>query len=203
MKDLLWMQTAGGRKFYPSAPLSDAINIEDIAHALSMICRFGGHCSEFYSVAQHSVLVTDFVTAHLHPSSLSDIRWALLHDAAEAYIGDMVWPLKQDTRMAGYRTIENKVERAIAAKFGLEGEMPSIVKHADLVLLATEKRDLMSDGPGKEDGADREAHSAKSRLGAWHCDRVEPWARKIESWDPATAKKIFLHRFWLHFETYR
>src|SRR5690242_11754504 len=83
-----WMQTYTGRRFWPLDPRVDDIDIGDIAHHLSLVCRFAGACREFYSVAQHCVGVS-------YVCDPKDALWGLLHDAAEAYVGDMVRPLKR------------------------------------------------------------------------------------------------------------
>ena len=77
-----WMQTHSGIQFWPLDPRPEDILIEDIAHALSNQCRFAGHCCFHYSVAQHSVLVSENVPAQ-------DAMWGLLHDAGEAYLVDL------------------------------------------------------------------------------------------------------------------
>ncbi|MDP3133715.1 MAG: phosphohydrolase, partial [Burkholderiaceae bacterium] len=82
-----YISTFKGNRFYPAEPRIDGIDIEDIAHGLAYQCRFNGQTSAFYSVAQHSLMVADLVPPALR-------RAALLHDAAEAYLGDMVKPLK-------------------------------------------------------------------------------------------------------------
>lgn len=129
-----WMQTRSGRQFYPLDPRPNDIDIGDIAHALAHCCRFGGHVREFYSVAQHSVLV-----ARQCPPDLR--LWGLLHDASEAYLGDMVRPLK--LHMTEYKTAEKKVMTAVIQHFGLPAIEPPLVKYYDAVLCVTEGRDLM------------------------------------------------------------
>lgn len=140
------MQTYSGNKFWPLDPRPDEIHLVDIAKALANICRFGGHSERFYSVAQHSVAVSALVlfTNKNRKSALI----GLLHDAAEAYIGDMVRPLKHSPAMYEFRRAEERISRAIAQRFDLPYDqlgmlMPSEVKFADDTLLATECRDVM------------------------------------------------------------
>jgi uncharacterized protein len=87
-----WIQTYTGKQFWPLSPLPEDIVIEDIAHALSMQCRFGGHVRTFYSVAQHSVHVSLLVEPQY-------ALWGLLHDAAEAYLVDLPRPIKKFSEM--------------------------------------------------------------------------------------------------------
>lgn len=136
-----WMCTASGVEFWPLDPRPWEIKIEDIAHALSQVCRYGGHCREFYSVAQHSVLVARYVVDLRLKDGGTAARQALLHDAAEAYIGDMVRPLKRS--MPEFRATEAVLQQAIAVKFDLPWEVDAAVKRADDVLLATEALALM------------------------------------------------------------
>jgi len=116
-------------------PQPTMIHIQDIAHGLAKTCRFGGQSRAFYSVAQHSVLVSEIVPDGLHFP-------ALMHDMAEAYVGDVVGPLKQ--LLPDYKIVEDRVERACCERFGLTLELVKQpeVKRADLRLLRTEQRDL-------------------------------------------------------------
>jgi 5'-deoxynucleotidase YfbR-like HD superfamily hydrolase len=82
-----WIQTYQGGCFEPFNPHPDQIHIRDIAHALALTCRFTGHCLDFYSVAQHSVMVSQIVS---HKHALA----GLLHDASEAYLTDVASPIK-------------------------------------------------------------------------------------------------------------
>lgn len=178
-----WIQTYTGRKFYPLAPSIDDIFIEDIAHALSNICRFTGHCLSFYSVAQHSVMVSNRVEVRSGTGVVDEqillAEWGLLHDSTEAYICDMARPVKR--QIAGYREIETRLEQCVAAKFGIT---PDILEHAaikdvDLRMLATERRDLMAPPPE-----------------AWvDCEQVEPYPGRILPLTPIEAEVAFLSRW--------
>lgn len=185
-----FMQTVSGKAFWPLDPRADEVDIEDIAHALSMMCRFGGHILDFYSVAEHSVRVSEAIAEV--GGTIEEQFFGLLHDAAEAYIGDMVWPLKQAPEVRGYKDVEKRVEAAIAERFGLAPEMPAIVKHFDIVMLATEKRDIASQHVG---GTGRQASAAKMATGAWHCDVVEPLEWRIEPWCSEVARNHFMGRY--------
>lgn len=134
-----YIQTLSGKHFNYLDIQQDDIVIEDIATALSHICRFAGHLPEFYSVGQHSVL-----TSHLVPQEFA--LEALLHDAAKAYLQDIPSPLKR--LLPDYQVIEARVDAAIRQKFGLPTEQHPTVKYADLVMLASERRDL-----GLDDGS--------------------------------------------------
>lgn len=163
-----WMQTFTGRQFYPLAPRPEDIDIIDIAHALSMQCRYNGHVRHFYSVAQHCVLISSLV-------SPENALWALLHDATEAYVGDMIRPLK--LHMPDYQAVENRVMLAIAEKFGIEPSMPPDVKAADSRILLDERDALMGEPAGD-----------------WAIDG-DPFGIGIDPWPPSTAEVHYLHRF--------
>jgi 5'-deoxynucleotidase YfbR-like HD superfamily hydrolase len=128
-----YIQTLSGKKFSYQFATTDDIEIEDIANALSNICRFAGHLPEFYSVAQHSVLTSLIVPAEFAFE-------ALMHDAAEAYCQDIPAPLK--ALLPDYQRIETLVDDLIRQKYGINPEQAGVVKYADLVMLATERRDL-------------------------------------------------------------
>jgi len=129
-----WIQTYTGKQFFPQNPQPDSIDIHDIAHHLAHICRFVGACTRFYSVAQHSIFLSHRVLGEY-------ALWGLLHDAAEAYLGDIVSPVKQ--HMHVFKEMEQKVLHTIAKRFNLEWPMPRTIKEADFRMLATERRDVM------------------------------------------------------------
>lgn len=128
------IRTFTGQQVDVFNPDPNTINIQDIAHSLSMQCRFGGHTRVFYSVAQHSIAVMDRVPEELKLT-------ALLHDASEAYLLDFPRPVKKQVR--GYEALEDEMERTIAAKFGLHYPYPDEIKEADKEELEIEWRVLM------------------------------------------------------------
>ena len=189
--DDYWFTTYTGRKFYPFNPRIEDICIEDIAHALSLICRFGGHLPEHYSVAQHSVLVSYFVPIELRLEGL-------MHDAAEAYIGDIIRPIKKHPIFIQLLTsIENNLDLLIRAKFklfefskrGAGGYEYSAIKQADSIALLTEKRDLFK--VAKDQVWTEDAQIANGG------DGLEPHPNfNISFVHPGFAKQQFLHRFY-------
>jgi 5'-deoxynucleotidase YfbR-like HD superfamily hydrolase len=104
-----WIQTFTGRQFWPLDPRPEDIELLDIAHALANKCRYTGHTRSFYSVAQHSVLVSEIVPA-------ADAHWGLLHDASEAYLPDVARPVKRE--LAGFQEIENRLMGCVAERDG-------------------------------------------------------------------------------------
>ncbi len=163
--------TAAGRYFDFSDPVASEIGIGEIAHALSHICRFTGHVRQFYSVAEHSWHVS-----HLVPRG--DELAGLLHDAPEAFIGDVSKPLKM--LLPDYAAIEARVEAAVLGRFGLTAHLPASVKHADLQMLRVEQVQAM--GAVGHD---------------WGLSDLTPRAKlvRLEFWDPAEARMMFLRRF--------
>lgn len=133
-----WVQTYKRKQFWPLDPRSEDVDIEDIAHSLSLTCRFNGHCNSFYSVAQHSVFVSELVRP-------SEALPGLLHDATEAYMGDIVRPLKRF--LPTVKEIEEELERIILGYFGIGDYDREEVHRADNIALFTEMRDLMGEPP--------------------------------------------------------
>ena len=163
------MTLASGRLFDFLDPHGSDFDIEDIAHGLAHVCRYAGQCRAFYSVAEHSILVADTVGEFAFE--------ALLHDAAEAFIGDVTRPFKQ--LLPEYKRIETTVEDAIVERFGLDRRARDEVKRADLRVLAAEQEQVMA--PGCAD---------------WAVDAgVEPAPIVVRLLDPAAAKSAFLERY--------
>lgn len=129
-----WIQTFTGKKFYPLQPKIEDICIEDIAHSLSMQCRYNGHCKQFYSVAQHSAVIAQM----WFDGDIQLERYALLHDASEAYLSDIPRPLKLLPEFAFYRNAEKKLQSIIFERFGLEPNEPEEIKKADYEILCQE-----------------------------------------------------------------
>jgi uncharacterized protein len=128
------ISTRSGRNVSLLNPSAGQIEIGDIAHGLAQQCRFNGQTSKFYSVAQHSVLVSSILPKELKLAGL-------LHDAAEAYLGDIVQPLK--ILLPEFNEIESRFMQVISERFDVKGLDHPEIKHADLIALATERRDLM------------------------------------------------------------
>jgi hypothetical protein len=137
-----WIQTFSGRRFYPLDARADEIEIGDVAHALSHLCRFAGHTRRFYSVGEHSVHVAE-VLRQAGETATTQL-WGLLHDAPEAYLVDLPRPIKHSPGLEPYRAAEHRLALAVSERFGLSEYEPPAVKAADDALLVTERRDLMA-----------------------------------------------------------
>jgi len=123
----------------PLNPRPEEIRLDDIAHALARICRYGGHCDGFLSVARHSIWVSD----ELHAFGPEMQFVGLMHDAPEAYIGDLPRPIKRSDAMQVFRDADEKLEACIAEVFGLPHPLPDEVIEADrYVLVERELPDL-------------------------------------------------------------
>ena len=135
-----YIYTYAGIKFWPLDPRPEEICIGDIAHALSLLCRYNGHVPFHYSVAHHSLYVSDVMEKQY--GTLGGLC-GLMHDAAEAYIGDMTRPLKRTPSLKVFSDIEDNLLKVIFAKF----QIPMMdYKHADNSVLMMEKQQL-----GKQD----------------------------------------------------
>jgi hypothetical protein len=180
-----WIMTASGIPFWPLEPLVEDVRIADIAHHLAHLCRFTGAVRQFYSVAQHSVLVSKALEHHVARSN-SDAAarsaplYGLLHDGSEAYLMDVPRPLKRDGSFGTYRVAEKRLQAVIYRAFALDIELePADLKLIDRRMLRTEQRDLMPP-PALDERR----------------DDVEPFAFSVlDAWTPARARLAFLKRF--------
>lgn len=177
----MYFTTATGIPVYPEHPESTTIRLEDIAHSLGMICRFGGHCRVRYSVAEHSIAVMSCVLEMCRGESprvrFELARAALMHDAAEAYVGDLPSPFKKV--LPEYKTLERRFEAAIRDAFHLwDGD--SRIKEADLMVLAAEAKALI---PRIEIDGWNDADLEREAWPGFHC-----WG-----WSPREAKAMFLN----------
>lgn len=133
------MTTYTGRTFWPLDPRPEEVCLEDIAHSLSHMARFNGHTKRFYSVAQHSIHLSAWV-AEKHALH------ALLHDAAEAYVGDIIRPVKH--ALPEFDAIEKRVLEVILDGFELPREIPKEVFDADDRILHDERFALLHEDAG-------------------------------------------------------
>lgn len=166
----IFIPTYTGRHFTPLAPRAEDVDIKDIAHSLSMQCRYNGHSQVFYSVAEHSVLMSRQVSGKA-------ALYALMHDAAEAYLSDIVTPIKKYLRL---EAVEKEIWHAVQRKFGvvLTPEVIGEVELADLKMLATEKNQIINDE------------------GEWApLQGIAPYDLYIMGWEPKAAEAEFLNRF--------
>ncbi|WP_395175543.1 phosphohydrolase [Roseibium alexandrii] len=168
---MTWIHTFTGRRFTPLAPKANDVSLDDIAHALSMKCRYNGHCSTFYSVAEHSVLVASKATPRLA------LR-ALMHDAHEAYLVDLAAPLKGADEFAGVCDVEKRLDKAIAERFNL----PYPIKDNEIDRL--DKRILLDEGQALMHRGTEGWNVTGPALGV-----------KIQGWPPHIAKAQFKQAF--------
>jgi hypothetical protein len=169
-----WMQTFTGKQFWPADPRAEEIDIRDIAHALSMQCRYAGHCLRFYSVAEHSVHVARWVAATYGGSTALQLK-ALLHDATEAYLVDVPRPVKPF--LVGYKEAEARLWKVIANSHGMSDEMPSEVHEADNRILWDERAQNMSPSVHEWSG------------------NPDPLGINLEFWSPDRAESKFLNAY--------
>lgn len=166
-----WMQTYSGRKFWPLDPRPEEVHIEDIAHSLSLQCRYAGHCIRFYSVAEHSVHIARWLDKNY--GALTALH-GLLHDATEAYLVDMPRPVKAD--MPWYKAMEQRVWRqAVAPAFELAELLPAAVHEADNRIIGDELVNL--------------------RPMEWHARHNDHLGVLIGCWSPDAAEDEFLAEY--------
>lgn len=166
-----WMQTLTGRRFYPADPRPEEIFIDDIAGALARLCRYGGHCRRFYSVAEHSIHVAAWAPKPLQLT-------ALLHDASEGYLVDVPRPLKP--LLKGYVELEARLMVAIAERFAICWPLPPEIKRLDNAILSDERAQNMVE----MDVSPEQWGNAVPALGV-----------TLQFWEPAVAERKFLDAF--------
>lgn len=172
-----WMQTFTGVKFNVLHPRAEDVRIEDIAHGLAYTCRYGGQATRYYSVAEHCVIMSRFMPAARH------LKQALLHDSAEAYIGDLIRPVKHQPELAEFRKIESKIEVQVFKRFGIDStaESDKAVKLTDNRILIDEITQLMAD--------------PKMYLESPAFKGLAPLGVTVRCWEPALAEHMFLNRY--------
>jgi len=173
-----YIETYTGRFINPLKPAPDAVFIEDIAHSLSMQCRFNGHCSGFYSVAEHSVHTAEVVQM-LSDASPETAKFALLHDAAEAYLCDIPRPVKKS--FPGYAAWEQALFDVICDRF--IGRLPTKKETVDMyraddIMLVAEAESLTA-SKGKDWGLKEKP-----------LDGIE-----ILCWNPGESEEKFLDKY--------
>jgi len=168
-----WIETFTGRQFHFNDPTPDQIDLMDIAHALSLLCRYNGHTKRFYSVAEHSVLISRWLRANGHEALALT---GLMHDAAEAYIGDMPRPIK--VTLPAFKTMETAIDTAVATKFELFYPFPDIIKECDSRILVDERAQVMNSSPHE-----------------WGTDQLEGLGVAVHGLGPDSARDLFLREF--------
>jgi len=174
------IEIVSGKLAFPLAPRVADINIKDIAHALGNKCRYTGHCREFYSIAQHSVIVSELVDRRLALAGL-------LHDSSEYLLPDVSTPVKP--RLKGFKEIEEGVLDAVFKKFGLMAircnqEDMAEIKKADWYSMALEVRDLM--------------HADNEYWAQWPLPDIDPHFYDCDltnPWGPKESREKFMDRY--------
>lgn len=193
------MHTASGHRYFPIDPRPSEVHIETIAHHLANRCRYNGATQHptlpsriFYGVAEHSVYVSEYVPPIevLRRIGYTLYEWnrtaleRLLHDGSESYNGDLIRPLKYDPLFAApFKLVEERNERAIAARYGLRYPFPSAVKIADEAVTAAEVNQIIVKLPGDD----------------WETGKMHDDSNvadiEIAMWSPFDAKVLFMNRF--------
>lgn len=168
-----WMQTATGKQFWPLDPRADEIDLTDVASALSRQCRYSGHCTHFYSVAEHSVHMYRYAR-DLHPLDYRLQREVLFHDASEAYLTDVIRPIKP--YLKEYYGYEADLMKALAERFVFDYPLSDTTKWLDTAILHDEMLQVMAKPPAP-----------------WPQIEHPPLDVKIECWSPGIAFHEFMH----------
>lgn len=171
-----WIETATGRQFPYSDPFNAPWCIEDVAEALSKLCRYNGHTTRFYSVAEHCVLMTRWAIETRVGLDNHELLTLLLHDAAEAYLGDVPSPLKG--LLPDYKALELQFDEAAAQHFGTIYPFPSWLKAYDARILVDERAQVMTETKH-----------------VWGADGLRPLGVRVECLTPWQARDAFLQLY--------
>lgn len=174
------ISTFTGREFFPLDPRAEDVDPVDVAHALALKCRYTGHCMIFYSVAEHCVLMSDYLLSQgLGPRAA---LYGLVHDAGEAYLPDVASPIK--ALIPGFKDSETRVLMAICERFALEfpfpDEVEALVKALDVEMYLLERETIM-----------RRSHWWSGR----GPNRGVAEAVRVEGWSPERAELEWMRRF--------
>jgi hypothetical protein len=177
-----WILTRSGHPFYPFDPdatPAEALGIYVIAHALARICRFTGHSHQFYSVAEHSVRVSELLPPRLRIAGL-------LHDASEAYLGDMAKPMKDLPQLAPYREAVEAWQRRIYQHFGMpaDAEDAAAIRQADYDMYLYEAHVLMPTHPAGYPARPKPPRRCSRRFNG-----------DVLGWKACTAEAMFLSAY--------
>ncbi len=183
-----WTRTVSGRVFWPLDPRPEEVFIEDVAHSLSHLCRFNGHPKYFYCVAEHAVRVSNLIEAQQRPVLEQFI--ALHHDDGEAYMGDVIAPLKLLPEMKWFRDAEDHLLLVVLQSYDVPGlqkllanlinpPLPARIHTADLRVLITEMRDLTN----------WDIHDLPERIQGYY-----PVPGTIYPLGPSVARKLYMDR---------
>lgn len=170
-----WMMTYTGRHVFPLNVKPGDIDVKDIAHSLSMQCRYNGHTANFYSVAEHAYLISRALERDGHDRITC--LTGLLHDASETYVGDIIRPLKNSLNNAT-KPAELKIEAAVSEHFGLPWPWPDVVDQYDKRIIVDEKDSALLFGPHKP----------------WNWD-MQALRVTIYCWHPHLARDMFMQRY--------
>ena len=187
--ETVWIQTHSGERFHLFDPREYEVCLDDIAHSLAMKCRFGGFSRMFYSVAEHSIRVADYLKDNGYSKELQLL--GLMHDAAEAFLPDFIGPAKEfwfvdltdstgQKKLVPAKDLELLIQCVLFKKFKirLPTTRESIIVHrADKKLLATEKRDVLAESL------------------VWDEELPPPLSRVIQPMELGRSKRLFLEKF--------
>lgn len=170
-----WKETYTGAKFFLMDPRADEIVFEDVAHSLAYQCRYTGHCLEWYSVAEHCCLLSDYVRNKLKLGPHAQY-FMLMHDSSEAYTGDISRPMKYG--IPGLKASIAHIERIVLEAFEVPYPEPRWLKELDARMIVDERAQNMVDS-----GND------------WNHDKFEALGIKLKFWEPVKAKAEFIKRY--------